>query len=131
MGIGAGCGSTATKPAPNVVFPPGEGGANADNQAGQAGTEEAGQGGAGAVSSAAAGAGTSEGGAGGATDSGNEGGAAGASGAPGDSCRRRLAVVFRDFKPYGVPGGQDDFEASARGVKCSISAWSRRSCSPC
>jgi fibro-slime domain-containing protein len=35
----------------------------------------------------------------------------------GDTCGQVLPVVFRDFKPYGVAGGHDDFEASARGIK--------------
>ncbi len=35
----------------------------------------------------------------------------------GEGCGQVLPVVYRDFKPYGSPGGHDDFEASARGVK--------------
>lgn len=39
----------------------------------------------------------------------------------GDSmgCGTVLPVTFRDFNAYGQPGGHDDFEASARGVKNS------------
>jgi len=38
-------------------------------------------------------------------------------GTTGDTCGQVLPVVFRDFNAYGTPGGHDDFEASARGVK--------------
>jgi fibro-slime domain-containing protein len=37
----------------------------------------------------------------------------------GDSCGTVLPVTFRDFNAYGKPGGHEDFEASARGVKNS------------
>ena len=36
-----------------------------------------------------------------------------------DSCGQVLPVVYRDFKAFGEPGGHDDFEASARGIKNS------------
>ncbi|HYQ14884.1 MAG TPA: fibro-slime domain-containing protein [Polyangiaceae bacterium] len=36
-----------------------------------------------------------------------------------DTCGQVLPVVFRDFNAYGTPGGHDDFEASARGIKNS------------
>lgn len=32
-------------------------------------------------------------------------------------CGSVLPVVYRDFKPYGSPGGHEDFEASARMIK--------------
>lgn len=35
----------------------------------------------------------------------------------GSSCGQVLEVTYRDFQAYGVPGGHDDFEAKARGVK--------------
>jgi fibro-slime domain-containing protein len=38
-------------------------------------------------------------------------------GAMGNSCGQVLPVIYRDFKPYGSPGGHEDFEASARMVK--------------
>lgn len=48
----------------------------------------------------------------------NMGGSGGSGGSGGgDSCGQKLPVVFRDFKPFGSPGGHDDFEASARGIK--------------
>jgi len=37
----------------------------------------------------------------------------------GNSCGQVLPVLFRDFNAFGQPGGHDDFEASARGVKNS------------
>jgi fibro-slime domain-containing protein len=49
----------------------------------------------------------------------NTAGTSSSGGAAGDSCAQTLPVVFRDFKPYGSPGGHDDFEASARGIKNS------------
>ena len=34
-------------------------------------------------------------------------------------CGQVLPVLYRDFNAYGTPGGHEDFEASARGVKNS------------
>jgi fibro-slime domain-containing protein len=36
-----------------------------------------------------------------------------------ETCGQVLPVTYRDFKAYGEPGGHDDFEASARGIKNS------------
>lgn len=36
-----------------------------------------------------------------------------------DKCGQVLPVTYRDFNAYGQPGGHDDFEASARGIKNS------------
>jgi fibro-slime domain-containing protein len=36
-----------------------------------------------------------------------------------DKCGQVLPVTYRDFNAYGDPGGHDDFEASARGIKNS------------
>jgi len=38
---------------------------------------------------------------------------------PSTACGQVLPVIYRDFNAYGAPGGHDDFEASARGVKNS------------
>jgi fibro-slime domain-containing protein len=38
-------------------------------------------------------------------------------GGSGDQCGQVLPVIYRDFNAYGTPGGHDDFEASARGIK--------------
>jgi fibro-slime domain-containing protein len=46
----------------------------------------------------------------------NVGGTPGAGGAS-TGCGQVLPVVYRDFNMFGAPGGHDDFEASARGVK--------------
>jgi fibro-slime domain-containing protein len=43
----------------------------------------------------------------------------GSSAGGGSSCGQVLPVIYRDFNAYGMPGGHDDFEASARGVKNS------------
>jgi fibro-slime domain-containing protein len=43
------------------------------------------------------------------------GGSGGSSGAS-SSCAQILPVIYRDFQAYGMPGGHDDFEASARTV---------------
>jgi fibro-slime domain-containing protein len=47
----------------------------------------------------------------------NLSGSASVGGSTGQSCGQVLPVIYRDFKPYGQPGGHEDFEASARGVK--------------
>jgi len=47
----------------------------------------------------------------------NLAGSATAGGSTGTECGQVLPVVYRDFKPYGAPGGHEDFEASARMVK--------------
>lgn len=44
---------------------------------------------------------------------------AGTGGGTDSGCGQVLPVVFRDFNPFGAPGGHDDFEASARGIKNS------------
>ena len=42
----------------------------------------------------------------------------GSTGTGGDTgCGQVLPVIYRDFNAFGQPGGHDDFEASARGVK--------------
>ncbi len=38
-------------------------------------------------------------------------------GTTGDGCGQVLPVTYRDFNAYGMPGGHDDFEASARNIK--------------
>ncbi len=40
-------------------------------------------------------------------------------GGSGEQCGQVLPVTYRDFNGYGMPGGHDDFEASARGIKNS------------
>lgn len=47
------------------------------------------------------------------------GGAAVGGSTTGTACGQTLPVIYRDFNAYGMPGGHDDFEASARGVKNS------------
>jgi fibro-slime domain-containing protein len=37
----------------------------------------------------------------------------------GTGCGQVLPVIYRDFNMFGQPGGHDDFEASARGIKNS------------
>jgi fibro-slime domain-containing protein len=37
----------------------------------------------------------------------------------GTACGQVLPVIYRDFNAYGAPGGHEDFEASARGIKNS------------
>lgn len=49
----------------------------------------------------------------------NLAGSATAGGATGEGCGQVLPVLYRDFNAYGTPGGHDDFEASARGIKNS------------
>jgi hypothetical protein len=44
------------------------------------------------------------------------GGAGVGGAASADACGQVLPVVYRDFNGYGMPGGHDDFEASARGI---------------
>lgn len=45
------------------------------------------------------------------------GGSLASGGGSANDCGAVLPVTFRDFNAYGQPGGHDDFEASARGVK--------------
>jgi fibro-slime domain-containing protein len=47
----------------------------------------------------------------------NLAGSASVGGSTGNGCGQVLPVIYRDFNAYGQPGGHDDFEASARGVK--------------
>jgi len=47
------------------------------------------------------------------------GGSSSNGGAAQDACGQTLPVTFRDFNAYGMSGGHDDFEASARGIKNS------------
>jgi len=47
----------------------------------------------------------------------NLSGGAAVGGATGEGCGQVLPVIYRDFNAYGQPGGHEDFEASARGVK--------------
>jgi fibro-slime domain-containing protein len=47
----------------------------------------------------------------------NLAGSATAGGTTGEGCGQVLPVLYRDFNAYGAPGGHDDFEASARGIK--------------
>lgn len=112
------CGSTASKRGPGGVGAAGQGagGEGLPDRGGANGTggEQAGAGnaatGGGPVDADGGEAGMAGGG-------GKDAGAAGDGGAPEPACRPALPVTFRDFQPYGVASGHDDFEISARGVK--------------
>lgn len=122
MGIGlavcVACGSTASKRGPDGVGAAGQGaggeGLPDSGGANGIGGDQAGAGnaatGGGPVDADGGEAGMAGGG-------GKDAGVAGDGGAPEPACRPALPVKFRDFKPYGVASGHDDFEISARGVK--------------
>ncbi|MDF3069670.1 MAG: hypothetical protein K0R38_5271 [Polyangiaceae bacterium] len=59
-------------------------------------------------------------------------GGTGGTGGGASSCAQVLPVTYRDFQAYGGPGGHDDFEAKARGVKNSdgstFEGWNEIGC---
>lgn len=114
----AACGSTAVKRTAPGVGAAGEGGAATTDNGGSAGAEGGGEAGANSVSGGTNTGGNGGNGAAGATAGDvSDAGAAGAGGPAEPTCRPALPVTFRDFNPFGVALGHDDFEVSARGVK--------------
>jgi hypothetical protein len=128
LAVCAACGSTGAKPGPGVGAAAGEGGSGGV-------VDSSGPGGSGDVARAGGETDTSVGEGGGhdGTSGGpSDAGAAGAGGASEPTCRPALPVTFRDFNPYGAPGGHEDFEASARGVKngdgSTFQGWNEMGC---
>lgn len=127
------CGSTAVKPTPCGVGTAGGGGTATTSYGGSAGTSDGDEAGANGVTGGNNTGGNGGNGAAGATAGDvSEAGAAGAGGSAEPTCRPALPVTFRDFNPFGVALGHDDFEVSARGVKntdgSTFEGWNQIGC---